>query len=270
MKQISAEAVRLTRECLAHFWQGDVEYVIKLLAEDVIWVGARQDEFKIGDEAVAADLRKTARSIRTCHLVDAEFLPVACGTKQCTVVGRYLVTADSGEDFMQAQQRCTFVWTKTDQGCRLRHLHISNPMGELKLAKDEDFPDTVGRMAHSYMMNYYRNLHQATILSVLGDGGSLHFLNLSDVLFITACGKCATVHTVHGVIPVKSSIGDLAAQTKGKLLSIHRSHLVNPFYISTVQRYTVIMTNGEQLPIPTRKFNEIRDALLHLHSGLEE
>ena len=30
------------------------------------------------------------------------------------------------------------------------------------------------------------------------------------------------------------------------------------------------MTNGEQLPIPTRKFNEIRDALLHLHSGLEE
>ena len=270
MKQISVEAVRLTRECLAHFWQGDVERVINLLAEDVVWVGARQEEFKIGDEAVAADLKKTARSIRKCHLVDAEFRPVVCGTKQCAVVGRYLVTTDSAEDFMQAQQRCTFVWTKTDQGCRIRHLHISNPMGGPKLAKDENCPDTEGRMAYSYMMNDYRNLHQATILHALGDGGSLHFLNLFDVLFITACGKCAAVHTVHGVIPVKSSIGDLAAQTKGKMLPIHRSYLVNPFYISAVQRYAVVMTNGDQLPIPVRKYSEVRDALLHIHSGLEE
>lgn len=270
MKQITAEAVRLTRECLAHFWQGDVDYVIDLLAEDVIWVGARQEEFKIGYEAAAADLRNTVRSIRICHLVDAEFLPVDCGTKQCAVVGRYLVTTDGGEDFIQAQQRCSFVWTRTDQGCRIRHLHISNPMGELKLAKDEEFPDTVGRMAHSYMMNYYRNLNQATMLTVMGDGGSLHFLNLSDILYITACGKCATIHTVHGEFPVKSSIGDLTAQTQGKLLPIHRSHLVNPFYISSVQRYTVAMTNGEQLPIPTRKFNEIRDALLHIHGAQTE
>ena len=42
LKQISVEAVRLTRECLAHFWQGDVERVINLLSEDVVWVGARQ------------------------------------------------------------------------------------------------------------------------------------------------------------------------------------------------------------------------------------
>ena len=268
MKQLSADAVRLTQDCLAHFWQGDVDYVLDYFAEDVIWIGARQEEFQIGFEAAAADLRKAGKSIQTCHLVDAEFLTVACGAKQCTVVGRYLVTTDSAESFLQAQQRCTFVWSKTDQGYKIRHLHISNPMGELKLAENEDFPNTVGRMAHSYMMNYYRNLHQATILTAMGDSGSLHFLNLSDVLFITASGKYATVHTVHGNVPVKSSIGELAVQAKDKLLPIHRSHLVNPFYISSVQRYTVIMTNGEQLPIPAKRFNEVRDMLLQLHGQM--
>ena len=41
---------------------------------------------------------------------------------------------------MQVQQRCTCVWTNTAQDLRIRNLPISNPVGELKPAKDGDFP----------------------------------------------------------------------------------------------------------------------------------
>ncbi|MGN1458315.1 MAG: hypothetical protein ACI4XP_10255 [Acutalibacteraceae bacterium] len=35
-----------------------------------------------------------------------------------------------------------------------------------------------------------------------GDGGSLHFFHLLDILYITACGKNSYIKTLNGEIPV--------------------------------------------------------------------
>ncbi|MGN0522429.1 MAG: hypothetical protein ACI4IQ_07315 [Eubacterium sp.] len=47
---------------------------------------------------------------------------------------------------------------------------------------------------------------------------------------------------------------------------MHRSHSVNPDFVSSVERFTVTMTNGVKLPVPTNKFNEVRDALINFQN----
>lgn len=133
---------------------------------------------------------------------------------------------------------------------------------------DEAFPRTVGKMAHEYIQNHIR---QSDItITAHGDGGSLHFFHLSDILYITACGKNSYIKTLSGEIPVHLSIKELEQQTVGSMLLIHRSYLVNPAYITSVERYTVNMINGDKLPVPAKKFSDMRETLLKMHCILNK
>lgn len=266
MKQLEQESIHLTSECLRHFWQGDCGFVLERCAEDVTWVGAQQEQFRIGLADMEADLRAVTREMQPCHLVSAEFFPAACDRRFCTVVGRYLVTTDQeAAYFLQAQQRCTMVWEKREEGLRLKHVHISNPMNELQVVEQEQFPNLVGKMAHQYLLHHIRKAGETVTLAALGAGGSLHFVRLTDILYIAAKGKFAVIHTSYRDIAVKSSIAELAEQAGNALVAVHRSFLVNPDYMVSLVRYKLTLLDGTQLPIPVKKFNDLRAMLLSRH-----
>lgn len=266
LKQIEKEAVYLTNEALNKYWHLDYHFVIEQCAEDAIWLGARQDEFIVGRDKIEADFEKTTIELQPCHLINAQYHAIAADSKNCTVTGRYIVTTENYADFfLQTQQRCTFVWQKTNEGLKIKHIHISNPIGEMKLEKDEKFPNTIGKMAHRYLEDHINHVNNDITLTAYGDGGSLYLIKPMDVLHISAIGKDSVVKTVHGVIYTRTSIADFAKQAKNLLLTVHRSYLVNPNYISLIERYSVIMTNGDKIPIPAKKYNDLRNTLLKLH-----
>ena len=45
------EVIRLTQECLTRYWQLDIDYIISLCDDDVVWIGALQSEFTMGKDA---------------------------------------------------------------------------------------------------------------------------------------------------------------------------------------------------------------------------
>lgn len=64
---------------------------------------------------------------------------------------------------------------------------------------------------------------------------------------------------------VKSSISDLQKQAGDALIAIHRSYLVNPEFIRDIKRYEITLKNGTVLPVPQRKYNELRQKLITLY-----
>lgn len=146
-------------------------------------------------------------------------------------------------------------------------MHVSNPMGELKIAEDEAFPSTMGKMAHRYMLKHYERAGNSGTLAVHGDGGSLRFFRFSEILFISALGKDSVINTLHDEVFVKTSITEIAKQAKDALLSVHRSYLVNPEYVSAMERYLLVMTNEQRLPVPAKRFNALRDEMTKRHSS---
>ena len=153
------------------------------------------------------NLKTNCAAIPSCHLQHAEFQVAASCSELYVITGKYLVTTDPEEKFfLSAQQRCTFVWEKNSSGLQISHIHISNPIGELKIAEDEAFPDTMGKMASHYMKEEILRLTSDRKLSVCDVNGSLIFLQMSDVMFISALGKETVVRTLTDCIFAKNSI----------------------------------------------------------------
>ena len=56
-----------------------------------------------------------------------------------------------------------------------------------------------------------------------------------------------------------------AKQVGDNLIAIHRSYLVNPEFIRSIQRYQITLVDGTELPVPQRKYNELRQKLMKLY-----
>lgn len=266
-KKTLQEAIYLTQECLARFWQLDPEYVLNCCDDNVTWIGSVQSQFMEGKDAVAQDFRNTTRELKPCHLLGQEFHVVQNSGNSCTVMGRYLTTTDdSVEYFLQVQQRCTFVWEQKRGELRIRHIHVSNPMGELKLAKGEMFVNTMGKMAQQYLMNHIRALQDTRRLIVTDNRETTHFLLLSEIVCAEAHGRNCIIYTTSGQeIYARMNMTDFIAAAGERFIPVHRSHAVNQAYISCVQKYEVILLDGRKIPIPVKKYKEVRETLTGLH-----
>lgn len=269
-KKTVQEVLRLTEECLSRYWQLDIDFILGYCHEDVMWTGALQSEFMEGKEKMARDLQAVKKELKHCHLMMQEFLAVQNTGNVCTVAGRYLVTTDETEDcFIQAQQRCTFVWEQIDGKLQIRHIHVSNPIGEMKVAEGEYFVNQMGKMAKKYLLRHLHSIQDKDRLAAADMDDNVHFLSYQEVVYVAACGRNCTIITRSGEkLEVHMNISDILQAAGERLTAVHRSYAVNHRYISCVRRYEIVMTNGDRIPIPVKRYKEVRELLLQEHEGL--
>ena len=262
-KKTLQEMVRLTQECLARYWQLDAEFVIGHFDKDVLWVGAVQDQYKEGFEQSAEDLRRSLLELKPCHLLHQEFSVVQNVGNACTVAGRYLTTTDDEVGyFLQVMQRCTFVWELVDGVPKIKHIHVSNPMGELRLADGELFPDALGQMSKQYWNDRWRSVQGKKRIAVKDRDDVVHFLSPSEVLYVMADGRNSVIRTMSAeTIRARPRRRELLAELGEGFIAVHRSYALNSAYVSSIRKYEVIMTDGSKIPIPERRYKEVRERL---------
>lgn len=266
-KNQESELVRLTQQCWKHYWQLDLDFMLSYCNENVTWIGAEQNEFIRGLEDLKQNFADLRLHLRSCHLLNQEFYVAQSSKNTCTVIGRYFVTTDETNDyFLQAQQRCTFVWEMKDKAYKIMHIHVSNPMGELKVAKGERFVNTVGYMANKYLEENFKKRFFGKQITVTDVNGAVRFIYLSEIMYVKAQRNDVTIVMTNEQIDVKMNISEFMELTYNKFLKVHRSYAINTDYMSKLERYTVTMKNGEQLPVPVKKYNEIRDEMIKMHN----
>ena len=155
-------AVELTRQCLDQYWQGDASLILSHCAEDIVWIAAAQGRYLESLEAVRQDCAATLPDLQRCRLLEQAFTVAQNLGSICTVAGRYLVTTDETMPyFLQVQQRCTFVWELQKGGLLLRHVHVSNPLGELKTDAGSNVVGQMEPMAQKYLLRHYQEQLEA-------------------------------------------------------------------------------------------------------------
>ncbi|MDR3767589.1 MAG: LytTR family DNA-binding domain-containing protein, partial [Butyricicoccus sp.] len=229
----------------------------------ILWVGSIQYQFLNGFEAAADDLRQSVKDFLPCHLLKQEFTAVQNCGNACTVVGRYLTTTDESTGyFMQVQQRCSFTWELIKGEPKIKHCHVSNPMGELQVKEGERFPLVMGEMARKYQLQWLNKKQGNRRIIVTDKNDVVHFLAPSEVIYAQANRRNSVIHTSSGgEIQARMSITDFLAAAGDGFSSIHRSYVLNNAYISRIQKREVVMANGSILPIPEKRYTEIRDKL---------
>ncbi len=261
-KNKAMEALKLSQECLERYWQKDIEFTLCRCADDVSWIGAVQSQFMQGYDKVKEDFEKILPELQCCYLLNQEFIVAQNNGNVCTIMGRYLTTACEDSDIcLQVQQRCTFVWELIDNELKIKHIHISNPLGELKIAENELFVNTLGKMAARYINKQIESHKNTRRISVMTEQNSLRFLFLDEIIYAEASRKNIIIHTVGDTVVAKMTLPELISRSHEKIISLHRSYAVNTDYITEIKRYHALLADDTEIPIPEKRYNEIRDKL---------
>ena len=78
-----------------HYCENDIEPIIALMDEDIVWIGAAEQEYAIGVERVAGIFRQFVGQVPRCIIEQEEYdiLPLGADTYLCS--GRMWIETDA-------------------------------------------------------------------------------------------------------------------------------------------------------------------------------
>lgn len=126
----------------------------------------------------------------------------------------------------------TFLWRIYREGPRIYHIHASKSP-----ANPEPVLTFTGRRAESF------------------------YLRPDDILYVEADNVFTNLICGFRTLQVRQPISSVKNALPDYFLQIHRSFLVNIHYTAGLQRYTLELTNGAQLPIPEKKYKWLKEYL---------
>ena len=134
-----------------HYCENDVEPIIDLMDEDIVWMGAAEDEFSQGREKVAQLFRQFTGQVPPCTLSGEELQAWAVAPGVYLVAGRVWIATDAATGIsLRAHQRLTLLFRWDGQKLHCFHIHISNPYEEMQEG-DVGFPLQMARQSCLYL-----------------------------------------------------------------------------------------------------------------------
>ena len=125
------------------------------------------------------------------------------------------------------------------------------------------FPSTMGRMAHKYLMRRFSTLTDKSKLVATDLEDREHIFLLSEILYVEADGRICTIASLSGAkIPVRMTLTEFQEKADERFAAVHRSYVINTECISQIQKYEVVLIDETRIPIPVKKYREIREMLL--------
>lgn len=93
-------------------------------------------------------------------------------------------------------------------------------------------------------------------------------VRLNDINYIEVYGHETLVHTVNAVIPTSKALSTIEKElSEYGFIRTHKSYIVNTRYIFSVERNSIILSNGENLPVSRTKLADIKQTLIKSTGG---
>ena len=118
----------------------------------------------------------------------------------------------------------------------------------LKPVSDEDFAEA---------LDTFVSIYQHTRKIIVPTKDRLFYLEADDVIYIEADKKYTVVRTTTGHYRSSKSISQFFREINNShFFQTHRSYILNMKYISSIDKKTIILTNGEKVLCSSQKYDE--------------
>ena len=266
---LAETALAASREFVHRFWNADVRGCKAMLAPELVWIGAGEGQLGQGTESFCAMHAELVGESSRVILMNEEYRAIpSSGSRTVAVACQYVSYTDLFLSSLSAlHQRVTLIWRARPEGMRLVHCHLSSPL---------DRPSAGATLSTAALSGarvcLSRLSEQAGDVCAMRDvDGGLHYLRLPDVMYLEARKQSTVVHCTMGSFRLRDGIGVVAelldSQGSGRLVTVHRSYVVNAIYVASIGRNTVSMANGEELSLSTRRRDEVLAQMELLHQG---
>ena len=257
MISLCNQAEELTRQVIEEFYHRSPEKLICRLHPKVTWIGAADGQCITGYEKVSEYIKNI--DVTRCDILERHYQTVANSENMYIVAGWMKVAISKGtNEVLSAVQRVTFIWKTEGERLQLLHFHVSNPIGFQK--KNEYFPHLAGKETYEYVKKLLTQKRERLI--TCGKHDQTYVIRNIDIVYIEAKNTDSVIHCLHRDILSRESISDLEKKVGEGFIKTHRSFIVNSRYITGIKRYQLAVSQGIELPIPEKKYREIKEKVL--------
>lgn len=135
-----------------HYCENDLEPIIDLMDDDIIWLGTADHEYAVGRAAVAGIFRQFVGQVPRCNISGEEYDVLSLAPDAWLCGGRMWIETDASTRIcLRVHQRVTMVFRRAGGRLRCCHIHISNPYGEMT-EEDVGFPTGMARQSRQYLL----------------------------------------------------------------------------------------------------------------------
>lgn len=259
--QITAEnAPEMAKYIITEYYRRNSEPFFSVMSKDCVWIQSG-GEIAIGLEAMQGISREDdAQPPLLVKDIVLDRLDTGSSEQLC-IFGTYLLYSEvDSEMIFVEKQRISLLFRKVKKNrYQCYHLHISDEWVNFK--EDEIFPMQVSQETYHYMQKHMQKRMDANHKSVpviLEAKNATYRFDPDMILYVEAVSKVCTVHLLGRTMVVRQSISAVQEHFPEQFFRIHRSYLVNCRFVTQIERYMITLVNGVTLPIPEKRFMEVR------------
>lgn len=266
-KEFIQKALEQTEKSLIEYNHGNVDYLIACLHPKCMWIGSRKEEYYFGKQAVTTAIREFETELPFINLSDQECYCIGKDQHSCIVSGNYQgsLCLKNGEELYDTK-RFTFIWYLEQGQLSIIHVHVSNPLPDISVpAPSGEERNHFGRYMYRYFNQMLREKFGRDNRIIINDvEGITRYINTGEILALEAVGANTIIRTIKTSIEARCLMGQLLDtlddRAPGTFVRIHRSYVVNKYYIVKVSR-TELQADEYIYPISRSRRKEIMEEL---------
>ena len=261
----------LSTEIAIKYYNNDYMSFLEQFDDEALWYGPCKGQFLKGRKSMIKTWNNENHNL-TFTIGNIKTTAISTHPSFCDVMLSYPVVTHypNGED-ISVDQRALFTWGERSiidehgnrqKVPRILLCHISNP-------HEKDEADTIYPI-HYNQVYAGKNLvpQKGKRIHFTGADRSEYFLLSDTILWIEATSdKHSILHTSAENIEVINTLNLLATEYSRWFLRCHQSYLVNPNYIKNIRRFKITLANGDEIPVPEKKYTKIKNQVMELLSN---
>ena len=260
-KQAIAE---LSLEIVQTYYHNNINPFLEYVDEKILWYGPAKGQFLQGRQSLL-DAWGNEENPLTFSLGNIRLDIISSNSTYCEVLLSFPVTTHfPNGDNIAVDQIIHFSWCerKIDGKFvpRMLVVHISNLYQQHE--SDKIYPVHFNEIYNGYTPMAEKDEH----ILFKGTYSSNLYLIASTILYAesTDYGRHSVLHTLNDEFTINSSLTELEQQYPAIFLRAHKCYLVNPQYITGIERFKCILSTGKEIPIPEKKYTAFKKTVQNM------
>ena len=264
----TADVIQMTINSVRSFYSRQPDIDTLPLTEDFMWIGSNDLQW-CETSTEFTHVAKPDSDEPPILLSDEEFHLLFHDHNVWVVYGRYKITTTLEDGaIIHAHVRGTYVWRRINGEMKLAHVHRSHAQ-DITLNQQLLHTDIFApRADYADHMKRFEALTANTHKIAFSSRERKHrYVFPEEILYIKADGAYSIVYTTLEHFQVIGLLAEHEANLPASFQRIHKSYLVNTFYIDSICRYKAVLQNGQELPIGKEKYMDLKRTLQNQYNG---
>ena len=256
----------IIEEILNDYYSKNFPKVLSRLTEDCLFIGICDLFCKYPydiERCIAQDMENPLMLVRNCEFTVAGNPPH--DATEAVVIGTYSTYTAPNEPQIHASNARLTACLRLESGRWLAyHVHVSNVWSEL--TGDDRFPFSVSKATYDYVKEILRTGNKTGLLPsriTLEFGRNRRLVDPNEIMYVKAHGKRCVIHCMGDEFSVPALLREVVDQLPGTFVKVHRSYLVNSTNVQSLQRSSVTMIDGSEIPLPEKRYTAVRREILN-------